>query len=175
MSPRSCSLVLVAAVAVAACRRDDGAGEAGTAKHAKQERVVRELERGESHEAERLLEETAAGAEEAAREAQDAAETIARETRELRDLVARELAWVDRRIADLQRGVVASRGDRRLEKQRDLAAARGFRVRIARDKSILDRPIDDAIWDALKDRVERDLDDDRPPAVPRTYENTSEI
>lgn len=105
----------------------------------------------------------------------DVLERFACERDELRALVARELAWTDERIVDLERGVSSSQGDVRARKARDLAAASTFRERLEAALDTLEEPADEASWEETRRRIERDVEDDRPAAVPRTYETSYAI
>jgi hypothetical protein len=163
--------VLSAAVSVTACHDSP---EDPPVAESRIEHFVRELERSEPEDA-LVVEESQAAEAAAAFEAQEAAETVAREREELREILASELAWVDKRIADLRRSVLAAQGEIRVQKAKDVAAARAFRVKLERARQVLEKAVDDSAWESVKSHIERDVDEDRPAAIPRTYETSEDI
>ena len=79
---------------------------------------------------------------------------------------------LDRRVAVMARVAVTAEGTERREKERDAASAREWRERLHLDLQALERRPAGAEWSALKQRIERDLDEDRPASIPRSYEKS---
>jgi hypothetical protein len=87
-----------------------------------------------------------------------------------RVLLAKEVAWADRRIEDVSKSATSLEGNARGVTERDLDAARTWRGRLQEDLEFLDHPPAGMDWPALEKRITRDLDEDRPPSMPRMYE-----
>lgn len=172
------ALVLVAiAASAAACHKssEQQAGEAAKAtaeKDQKEKRAFDELERGPSHEAARLLVESQDADERAAREKNDVFAAVAHERDRLRVLLTKEIGWIDRRVADMERVSLSTEGNERLEKEREVVAAREWRERLRQDLETLEHPPAGTDWTGLKERIDRDLDENRPPSIPRSYEKS---
>ncbi len=105
----------------------------------------------------------------AARAAKDA-KTETKERDRFRVLVTKEIAWADRRIGVLTSDAALLQGRPKSEKERDLETAGSWRQRLQGDLEALDPAAPALAWPALKARIERDLDVDRPPSMPRLYE-----
>jgi hypothetical protein len=101
------------------------------------------------------------------------AKAAKKETKErdrFRVLVTKEIAWADRRISALASDLALLQGSPRSDKERDIETARAWRQRLQGDLDALDPALPALDWPALKTRIERDLDVDRPPSMPRLYE-----
>ena len=99
-----------------------------------------------------------------------AAATAVKEHDRYRALLTQEVAWADRRIADVSKGTSALEGNARAVTDRDLDAARTWRQRLQQDLEFIDRPPPGMDWPALKTRIQHDLDENRPPSMPRIFE-----
>ncbi len=148
------------------------AAQASLVAQQKSERVMRELERGDHQGFERATRERETAGARAAAEAEDVGTAVDRERSRFRVLLTKEIAWIDRRVIDLEKTMTTTNGAVRSEQQRDIADARTWRDRLQRDLDAIDeaRTFDD--WSPLKARIERDLDEDRPRAIPRSYEKS---
>lgn len=176
-NPRSTVVLLAIAASVAGCQKSseqqaDEAAKAAVVKDEKEQRAFDELERGDTHHAAKLLVESQEASEHAAREADDVTAAVARERDRFRVLLTKEIAWIDRRVADMERVAVTAEGNERHAKERDAASAREWRERLRQDLDALEHPPAGSDWSALKQRIERDLDENRPPAIPRSYEKS---
>jgi ABC-type enterochelin transport system substrate-binding protein len=105
----------------------------------------------------------------AAKEAK-AAKKATKERDRFRVLVTKEIAWADRRIVALTSDAAFLQGGPKSEKERDTETARAWQQRLRGDLEALDPAVPVPDWPALKARIERDLDVDRPPSMPRLYE-----
>jgi hypothetical protein len=105
----------------------------------------------------------------AAKEAK-AAKKEAKERDRFRVLVTKEIAWADRRIGVLTSDAAWVQGRPKGEKQRDLETAVAWRQTLQGDLEALAPAAPTLDWATLKARIERDLDVDRPPSMPRLYE-----
>ena len=116
---------------------------------------------------------TPAASERAAKEQADVATAIERERHRYHELLTKEIAWVDRRVtvmqADARRAENAASGERAV-KDADVNVARQWRERLKQDLDAVDHLAPGADWSVVKMRIDRDLDEDRPVAIPRTYE-----
>jgi len=147
------------------------AAKAAAIKQDREWRAFEELRHGDTRSAAQMLVESQEADEKAAREQQDVREAVKREQHRLRALLTKEMVWVDRWIADTQRVALSVQGPLRAEKEADSAVAREWRERLGHDLEALDlHPQDAEDWAALRKRIERDLEDDRPSSVPRSYE-----
>jgi hypothetical protein len=173
-------LALVASASsssMAACHKSaeqeaEEAKKAAADKEAKEAKAFRELEGGNDREAARRLVESQEADEKAARAAGDVRDAVTRERERLRQVLAKEIGWVDRRVEDMERVSLSMEGAERLEKERDVVAARAWRARLQQDFEALEHPPPGTSWPALKARIERDLDEDRPPSIPHSYEKS---
>lgn len=173
--PRSTVVLLAIAASVGGCQKSseqqaDEAAKAAVVKEQKEQKAFAELERGETQRAARLLVESQEANEHAVREADDVGAAVTRER--FRVLLTKEIAWIDRRVADMERVAVTSEGTERLAKERDAASAREWGERLRQDLEALEHPPAGTDWSALKQRIERDLDENRPPSIPRSYEKS---
>ena len=173
------SLVVVAvamvATSFAACHKSseqqaEEAAAATAVKELREERAIRELERGGSPAASRALAAAREAAERAARKDRDLAEAVRREQDRFRVLLTKELAWVDRRIVDLTKNAASLEGTARSATEGDIEEARAWRRRLQEDLDTIDQPPPGMDWSSVKTRIDRDLNEDRPPSMPRMYE-----
>lgn len=171
------ALALPFAVSLGACHKssEEEASEASKAtaeKEHKEREAFRELEHGDDKGAAKLLVESQEAGERAARESRDVFAAVARERDRYRVILAKEIGWIDRRVSDMERVSLSAEGPERLEKEREIVAARDWRALLRQDLETLEHPPPDTDWTALKARIERDLDENRPPSVPRSYEKS---
>ncbi len=106
------------------------------------------------------------------------ATAVARERRQLRRMLAREVAWLDRKVAEVEREDEGARESLEelpsAERECDPRAARAWRARLKQDLDALERtPVRG--WPALRDKIERDLEHGTPPSVPRSYDRAVAI
>lgn len=99
-----------------------------------------------------------------------AAAAVAHERDQLRVLLAKEIGWIDRRVEDMERVALSMEGAERREQEREIVAARAWRESLRRDLEILEHPPPRTDWTDLEQRIERDLDDLRPPSILRSYD-----
>ena len=99
-----------------------------------------------------------------------AAATAVKQQDRFRVLLRKELVWADRRIDDVSKSAATLDGNARAVAERDLDAARAWRQRLQDDLDAIDRPPPGMDWPALEKRIKRDLDEDRPPSMPKMYE-----
>jgi UPF0755 protein len=174
----ACAVALATCVAsVAACHKSseheaEEAAKAAAVAAEKEQRAFKELERGETSEAARALVESQKAKEKAAAEQADVAEATRREQDRYRALLTKEIAWIDRRVAQMSRDAVNATGEVRAEKEADVASAREWRDRLSRDLDAIDHPPAGTEWPAIKTRIERNLDEDRPLSIPRSFEKS---
>ena len=102
-------------------------------------------------------------------EDRSATSTMKREDR-FRVLLSKELTWADRRIEDLSKSDESLTGNARAVADRDLDAARTWRQRLQDDLDAIDHPPPGTDWPTLEARIKRDLDEARPPSMPKMYE-----
>ncbi|MEA2752782.1 MAG: hypothetical protein QOI41_6925 [Myxococcales bacterium] len=101
------------------------------------------------------------------------AKSAAKEVKEqerYRALLTKEVDWADRRIRALASDLTLLQGKARTEKEQDIEMGRAWRQRLQEDLDAIDRPPPGVDWPALKARIERDLNQDRPPSMPRFFE-----
>lgn len=111
----------------------------------------------------------------APRQQEQAVEAVARERARYATLLTKEIAWIDRRIAMLEKDAASATGALRAEKDQDVATARTWSDRLREDLEAVEHPkadTADADWSALKMRIDRDLDENRPVSIPRTFEKS---
>jgi hypothetical protein len=147
----------------------DAAKAAATAQ-AKLDLSSRELARGDLRAAARAMVESQEADERAARATSDAARAVERERTHYRAVLTQEITWVDRRIVELERDSLEARGDAVARSRRDLAISRAWRTRLVQDRDALEGPHEGVVWTILKKWIDRDLEEDRPPSIPHTYE-----
>lgn len=99
---------------------------------------------------------------------------IARDRAAYGELLQKQLAWLDRRVLELQDELVHAGPTTKLAKEKDLSATRTFRARLGAELDELDR-IEDTDWLPLRERIEHDLDEGWPAAVMRLSEKGIEI
>ena len=87
-----------------------------------------------------------------------------------RVLLSKELTWADRRIEGLTKSEELLEGNARAVAERDLDAARAWRQRLQDDLDAIDHPPPGTDWPTLEARIKRDLDEARPPSMPKMYE-----
>ncbi len=169
--------MLAVAVSIAGCQKSsekqaEEAAQASAVKQQKEQKAYRELERGNAPSAARAMVEAQEADEKAAREKTEVAETVEHERERYRALLTKEIAWIDRRAAELEANVGSTEGSVRAEKQRDVVTAREWRDRLKQDLDAVEHPPPGSDWSAVKMRIERDLDEDRPASMPRSYEKS---
>jgi hypothetical protein len=175
-SIRRSLVVLATAASIAGCHKSSETEltEAEHATRVAQEKAVhaqRELERGPGSAAERALEESREAAKEAREEHDEAADAAARERTKLGAVLTREIEWLDKRVGEMARdAMTVAPGAVRDEKLRDVDKARAWRDRLQADLEELRKEPAGAAWTTLKTRIERDLDEDRPLGIPRSFE-----
>lgn len=177
------ALFLVLPCASLACDRPDAAPAAaapvGTEEEVRRDpdlarmRVAEEIERSVGRAVDAALARTA-GVLDGARERAEQAEQIAREQRRYGRILAREIGWMDEQVIELERLVRRGPVDDPAEVQACLLAARTWRARLKQDLEALERTGEEE-WQALRAKIERDLDDDRPPAIPRSYDDAEPL
>jgi hypothetical protein len=94
----------------------------------------------------------------------------AKEQERYRALLTKEIDWADRRITALASDLTILQGAARADKERDVDMAKAWRQRLQEDLDAIDRPPPGAGWPTVKARIERDLNEDRPPSMPRFFE-----
>jgi hypothetical protein len=104
----------------------------------------------------------------------DVAEVIARERNQVRRTLLREIRWIDRHLASLRNEASIARGALRSERLRDVDTARQWQTRLKQDLEAIDR-VSDKVWPALKDHIDRRLEEEHPATVPRSYDEALEI
>jgi hypothetical protein len=177
MRARRRIVLLAIGMLVVACQKSSEQEAAEAAKataiaSAKAEQAKRELETGDTLLASRTLVESQEAAVQAAREAAQAARALAREHERYHVLLAKEIAWVDRRLAELEASSRSTSETLRAEKELEIAAHREWRARLVEDLALVDRAPGGTEWSALKKKVDQDLDLNRPASIPRSYEKS---
>lgn len=175
-------LTAVATVGTAGChksgeRASTGAGtgaDVAAAESKAAEAARRELEHPLVRGSERNLDDLHEAAEEVRREREDVAEAAARERVQFKKLLAKEIGSADKRVGELEQELARATGTTKDNKERDISAARGWRARLKHDLEQLER-VGESEWPEVKDRIERDLEDERPAAVPRSLDKSYAI
>lgn len=173
------SVVLFVA-ATAGCHKsasDGGAGaksEVSSAERKASEAARRELERPLVRGTDRNLDDLQEAAEEIRREREDVAEAAARERGQYKKMLAKEIGSIDKRVGELEQERVRATGTAKDNKERDISAARGWRARLKHDLDELER-VGESEWPDVKDRIDHDLEDERPAAVPRSLDKSYAI
>jgi hypothetical protein len=181
MSPRkslrllACAAGVVVAMVSAACHKSseqkaEEAAQATAVKETKEEKARRELERGNSPSAARAMVEAQEADEKAAAAQTEVTDAVRHEQDRYRALLTKEVQWLDRRIADLERVATEEQGSLRTEKEHDIVAAHDWRERLKQDLTAIDHPPAGMEWTDVKKRVDLDLDENRPPSIPKSYE-----
>jgi membrane-associated HD superfamily phosphohydrolase len=175
-------IVLIAlVVATAGCHNSGGLGDRRTgvataAAERKASEAARglEVEHGSVRARDRVLDDLLDAAEEVRREREDVAEAAARERVQYKKMLSKEILSIDKRVGELQQELARATGNAKDTKERDISAARGWRARLKHDLEDLER-IDEEAWPEVKDRIDHDLEDERPAAVPKSLEKSYAI
>lgn len=173
MTVRAALLLAAALAAAAGCRpvaRERSDIHAAPARVHRSPRVAREMEHEEVS-WRRVVEDMDRAAEAAERQHDELVAAVGRERGQYRRLLSKDLAWVDQKVAELEQDAARAEPASRDGKQRDVAAARAWRATLDADLRAIDGADEDD-WTSLKDRIERDLDDNRPLVIPRSYEKS---
>lgn len=175
MRLRHAAVLVAVAASSPACARfaeQEQRGERAAAEKAERKtaRVARELERHELS-WKRAMQEIREATEAAEHQHEEYVQAVTRERAQYRRLLAKELRWIDQKVAELEHDAARAEGDARVEKQRDVASARGWRALLEGDLREIDVTSEED-WPGTKDRIERDLDEARPPSIPRSYEKS---
>jgi hypothetical protein len=120
------------------------------------------------------LDDPPAEQEEQEEEQADVAEEIARERRELRRVLMREIRWIDKHIVSLKGQASVARGALRDERLRDMDTARAWQTRLKQDLEAVDR-VSDKVWPALKNQIDKDIEQEHPMSIPRSYDKAYAI
>ncbi|AKV00908.1 hypothetical protein AKJ09_07571 [Labilithrix luteola] len=173
--PAMCRILVVAVLAIAAagCHKRVGHGRPDGAARRAQLDGIPELERAER----RVLEETSVDAlpsepDPSAPEPEPDAGSpngLWRDRNQFRRLLGKEINWIDRYMGDLRTDAEALHGVERDEKLHDVDVAREWQGRLRGDLEAIGR-VSSKVWPALKEQIERDLEEDHPPSIPRSYE-----
>jgi len=113
-------------------------------------------------------------AEEVRREREDVAEAAARERVQYKQRIAKELSAADKRMIELGLELARATGTARGSKERDLSEARAWRNRLKHDFDDIERVGEDE-WPEVRDRIEHDIEDERPASVPRGFDKSYAI
>jgi TolA-binding protein len=173
-------LVVLSVVATAGCHKSGESGAAGSksevssAERKAAEAARRELERPLVRGSDRNIEDLQEAAEEVRREREDVAEAAARERVQYKKLIAKEIGSVDKRVGELEQELARATGTAKDNKERDISAARGWRARLKHDLDEIER-VGETEWPEVKDRIDHDLEDERPTAVPRSLDKSYAI
>lgn len=149
-------------VAAAAAAERKGAEAAHEMEHA----AVRGTDRG--------LDDLRDAADEVRREREDVAEAAERERAQYKKMLAKEIGAADKRVGELEQELARATGDSKGDKERSVSAARGWRARLKQDLEELER-VGENDWPEVKDRIDRDLEDERPACVPRSFDKSFSI
>jgi small-conductance mechanosensitive channel len=134
----------------------------------------RELERPLVRGSDRNLEDLQEAAEEIRREREDVAEAAARERSQYKKTLSKEIGSIDKRVGELEQELARATGTAKNGKERDISAARGWRARLKQDLDELER-VGESDWPDVKDRIDHDLEDERPTVVPRSLDKSYAI
>lgn len=182
MTPRTSVLLAGLVVALFGCDRAGqralrGADVDGAAADAERRAAVaaHELEhpraRGEAHV---FPDDLRDAAEDVRREREDVAEAAERQRGQYRGMLAKEIAAVDKRVSELTQELARAAGAAKDGKARDISAARGWRARLKHDLDQLDR-VGEEQWPEVRERIDHDLEDERPASVPKGLEKSLTI
>ena len=174
MKPRIGMVVLAIAASFVACQQSSERQAGKMAKAtavAEQKKAValQEREQGDPR-AVQAMAESQEASERAARESADFLNAVAREQNRYHALLTKEIAWLDRRLVDLEKNAGTTHGALRAEKDAEITAGRQWEARLRDDLDLVDHLPPETDWSALKQKVDRDLDENRPAATPRWYE-----
>lgn len=180
MDTRTMLFVVLAAAATAGCHKSEPQARGAKTEVAAAERKAAEAAgRGEMEHplvrgTDRSLDELQEGAEEVRREREDVAEAAARERVQYKKSLIKEIGSIDKRVGELEQELARATGTAKDNKARDISAARGWRARLKQDLDDIERTSEEA-WPDVKDRIEHDLEDERPAAVPRSLDKSYAI
>ncbi|MCL2778445.1 MAG: hypothetical protein FWD73_10615 [Polyangiaceae bacterium] len=135
--------------------------------------AMQNLEHKEGH-SESPAEEASIDDPPAEQEQADVAEEIARERHELRRVLMREIRWIDKHLVSLKGQANVARGALRDERLRDMDTARAWQTRLKQDLEAVDR-VSDKVWPALKNQIDRDIEQEHPLSIPRSYDKAYAI
>jgi hypothetical protein len=99
---------------------------------------------------------------------------VARERGQYKKMIAKEIGSIDKRVGELEQELARATGTAKSSKERDISAARGWRARLKQDLDEIER-VGESDWPDVKDRIEHDLEDERPAAVPRSLDKSYAI
>jgi hypothetical protein len=136
--------------------------------------LAEEVVHDEARTVERTLRELSEASAGEQRDREEFSSEVSWERRRYRRILLREVGWLERQVIQLQREVAVSDGPDRDEHEIDLAAAREWRTRLKQNLEALERT-GKVAWPALKEKIQRDLDEDRPEHVPLSYDEAYEI
>lgn len=173
-------LVVLTSAAMAGCHKsgDDQSDarrtEVSAAERKASEGARRELEHPLVRGTDRNLDDLQESAEEVRREREDFAEAASRERVQYKKMLAKEIGSIDKRVGELEHELARATGTAKDNKARDISAARGWRARLKHDLEELDR-VGESEWPDVKDRIDHDLEDERPTSVPRSLDKSYAI
>jgi hypothetical protein len=131
----------------------------------------RGIEHGDGRSSEHRLRDVASPAPKKEETTSGATPAIASERSEYQALLEKEIGLVDQRVVELQNESARLAGAAKEKKERDLSAARGFRARLKQDLDEVERA-GDLEWPELIERVDEDLEQHRPSALPRSFDKS---
>jgi hypothetical protein len=165
-------VVLVAAVA--GCHKSGEQASVAATERKASENARRDLEHPLVRDADRDLDDLHEAAEEVRREREDFAEAAARERVQYKKTLAKEISSADKRVGELEQELARATRATKDNRERDVSAARGWRARLKLDLERLER-IGESEWPDVKERIDRDLEDERPASVPRSLDKSYAI
>ena len=134
--------------------------------------VVHELEHGDAKSLDRALKQHVEAIDDLQAEQDEAIAAAAKERASYKQLLEKEIGWIDQRISELENETArATPKGGKEAKAKDLAAARDFRILLRRDLDDIESSGETA-WPPLKERIDHDLEDERPKAVPRSFDKS---
>lgn len=170
-------LVVLSAGAMTGCHKsaDSRRGtEVAAAERKAAEASRRELEHPLVRGTDRSLDDLQEAAEEIRREREDVAEAAARERVQYKKILTKEIGSIDKRVGELEQELARATGTAKDNKERDISAARGWRARLKQDLDEIER-VGEAEWPDVKERIDHDIEDERPAAVPRSLDKSYAI
>lgn len=174
MRPRTILLAAAVAAVTAGCHGKRPGDQAAAAAERKATESAHELEHVAVRGSDRVPDELRDAADEVRREREDVAEAAERERVQYKKMLAKEINAVDKRVVELEQELARATGDAKGDKERSVSAARGWRARLKHDLDELDR-VGESEWPEVKERIERDLEDERPASVPRSFDKSFNI
>jgi hypothetical protein len=168
------SFAVLVAVLGAGCHKPSAAQKGAAPNAAHHLEPSRELERGTARSGATVLRESREAAEAQQREKDDVAAAADRERTRYKQVLSKEIGWLDRRVLELQNETARAAGTVKEAKERDLSDVRSFRARLKVDLDDVES-VDDRDWPTLKERIDQDLEDERPSSVPRSFEKSYAI